>query len=136
MMTGFVLGMLLGAVVVAALAWLVKSDRAQARTLQAILDRLPPAEPKEKGGQRMLVYVLFGQRVCRYPGEYAPEALAVMTEYDVDENPDYLPEEERKFRADKSLASVQLVALEVDERAICEILAPSNRIVPAVVQAD
>jgi hypothetical protein len=40
----------------------------------------------------MSVYILFGQRVCRYPGEYAPEALEVMDEFAYGENAEWLHE--------------------------------------------
>lgn len=38
----------------------------------------------------MRVYVLFGQRVETYDGQYAPEALDVIDEYTVEDNPQYM----------------------------------------------
>jgi len=38
----------------------------------------------------MNVYILFGQRICTFPGEYAPEALEVMSEFDYDDNAEFL----------------------------------------------
>ncbi len=38
----------------------------------------------------MKIMVLFGQRHCSYPGQYAPECLAVMSECDYSNNPEFL----------------------------------------------
>lgn len=38
----------------------------------------------------MSVYILFGQRICTYPGEFAPEALEVMSEFDYDAHAEFL----------------------------------------------
>jgi len=38
----------------------------------------------------MSIYVLFGQRICDYPGQYAPEALEVMDEFAYSENGEWL----------------------------------------------
>ena len=55
----------------------------------------------------MKVHVLFAQRIQRYKGQYGLEALAVMTEYDYDENPSYLMEKKRKQMIIKNLARLK-----------------------------
>lgn len=79
----------------------------------------------------MKVYVLFGQRVQRYPGQYGLEALACMTEHDQEENHEYLPIELEKARAGREFESLAIVALDVREGEIRKILSPEP-----VVQAE
>jgi hypothetical protein len=38
----------------------------------------------------MIIYILFAQRREAYPGQYAPEALATMNEFDYEENGQWL----------------------------------------------
>jgi hypothetical protein len=38
----------------------------------------------------MSIYILFGQRICSYPGEFAPEALEVMSEFDYGASAEWL----------------------------------------------
>ena len=45
----------------------------------------------------MKLYILFGQLIERYPGEYAPEALECMDEYGMEENPEYLDDKMKEF---------------------------------------
>jgi len=46
----------------------------------------------------MKVIMIWGQRHCDYPGEYAPELLAAADEYTEDDNPAYLAAEEDKAK--------------------------------------
>lgn len=82
----------------------------------------------------MLVKVLFGQRKETYKGEYCPEALAVMTEYDDDENPDYLTEQLAKYEASNEFESLKVVDIDVAHRDIMNILRPVKNVVQGDVQ--
>ena len=44
----------------------------------------------------MKLYVVFAQREERYPGQYAPEAIAVADEYTNEDNPEYIKNELKK----------------------------------------
>lgn len=73
----------------------------------------------------MKLHILFGQRKENCPGEYAPEALACSTEYDFDDNPDYLSSELVKQTATGEFESVRIVDLEINGAKLMEILRPS-----------
>ena len=81
----------------------------------------------------MKVHVLFGQRVQRYEGEYDLEALAVMSQADLDSNPDYLPAELDTHRKAGEFAALAIVTLEVPRQQIREILFPAAAPVAARV---
>lgn len=83
----------------------------------------------------MNLFVLFGQRVCTYDGEYALEALACATEADMDGNPEYIPEQEAKYKASEEFDRLAVVTLNVKESDIRAIMYPENTpIVATVVQ--
>jgi hypothetical protein len=81
----------------------------------------------------MKLYVLFGQRHCRYEGEYAPEALAVIDEYGDEDNPEYMQEQLATNQASKDFAFLRVIALDVNGAKITELLSPETPVVPAVV---
>ena len=70
------------------------------------------------------LHILIGQRLCRYDGEYAPEALAVADGYTNDDNPDYLVNELTKQRASGEFEAVVVVVVEVPFEAIMDHLRP------------
>lgn len=74
----------------------------------------------------MELHVVFAQRKGQYPGQYGPEAIGCATEYEVDENPDYLEGVERNAREDDDLDRVARIVLEVDEAAVQRILYPDT----------
>lgn len=74
----------------------------------------------------MKLHILFGQRKCSYPGEYAPEALAVHDDNARSDNPDYLDEELEKCKESDEFTSLEIVTVEVDGAAIERILAPKH----------
>lgn len=77
----------------------------------------------------MILYVLMGQRACRYAGEYAPEALAVMDEFGQSDNPDYLEQQMEIYTKSNEFSSLKLIAVNVDGKLIAEILSPT---IPAI----
>lgn len=81
----------------------------------------------------MKLHVLFAQRKERYPGEYAPESLACMTEYEQDENPEYLPAEQAKAEASGEFRSTAVVTLEFSGKELERLLNPTTVVLPAAI---
>ena len=71
------------------------------------------------------IHVLLAQRQENYPGEYAPDALAVMSEAGQDENPEYLEKEKASADASAEFESTALIAIDVDRDAIMRVLRPA-----------
>lgn len=85
----------------------------------------------------MKLFVLFGQRKCDYPGQYAMEALACMDENGQSDNPDYLEGEHAKYEQSGEFDRLSIVELSVSEKDVRNVLYPENAAIPAtVVQAD
>ncbi|MGG2576102.1 hypothetical protein ACQYZY_28745 [Pseudomonas aeruginosa] len=85
----------------------------------------------------MKLFVLFGQRKCDYPGQYAMEALACMDENGQSDNPDYLEGEHAKYEQSGEFDRLSIVELSVSEKDVRNVLYPENTAIPAtVVQAD
>lgn len=73
----------------------------------------------------MKLHILFGQRKCEYPGQYAPEALECWDEFCIDENPDGFEEacEKRLAECGKdSFSSTRVVIVTVDDNKLDEVL--------------
>lgn len=75
---------------------------------------------------KMLIHVLFAQRKEAYDGEYAPEALAVMTDNDYATNPDYLHEEKDKADDTGEFESAAIVSIAVPDAAVMNALRPAR----------
>lgn len=61
----------------------------------------------------MNLYIIFGQRIERYPGEYAPEALEVMDEYGMEENGQWLEEKLEEHRKNTDFLGVSIFCIEL-----------------------
>lgn len=82
----------------------------------------------------MKLFVLFGQRKCAYPGQYAMEALACIDENGESENPDYLEGEHAKYEQSGEFDRLSIVPLTVREQDVRRVLYPEQQeIVAAVV---
>lgn len=66
----------------------------------------------------MKIYVIFAQRKCRYEGEYAPEALDVISEFVMDENSEYLENKKREYILSNEFDSVSIIPIEVSDKEI------------------
>ena len=66
----------------------------------------------------MKIYVLFAQRKCRYNGEYAPEALEVIDEFGMDENPEFLRLKQKEYENTKEFDSVVIIPIAVSNADI------------------
>jgi hypothetical protein len=77
----------------------------------------------------MIIVCLFGQRKENYSGEYAPELLAAIDGYGNDDNPDYLNDEEKKYRAEMekgTFTSIKRIEIEVNDAEFDRIFHPEN----------
>lgn len=83
----------------------------------------------------MKLMVLYGQRKCTYPGEYALEALACMDEVGDSDNPDYLIGEQERHQASGEFDRLCIIPLSVSEKEIRAVLYPENRAIEAVVES-
>lgn len=81
----------------------------------------------------MKVPVLFGQRKERYEGEYAPECLAVMSETDDSDNPDYLRDEKRKADESGEFERTEVITLVVSWNDVMARLRPAQQPISAAV---
>lgn len=81
----------------------------------------------------MELYVLMAQRKETYPGEYGPEALACMSEYEYSDNPEYLAREKKQADDSKEFERTEIVRLAVDSKLIMRILRPAAEAVPAAI---
>jgi hypothetical protein len=81
----------------------------------------------------MKIYVVMAQRKCRYPGQYAPEALAVQDEYGRDENAEYLADVVAENESGGEFDAVACLCLEVDYDAIERALFPAAETIKARV---
>lgn len=81
----------------------------------------------------MKLHVLFEQRVCRFEGEYGVEALACLTEYDLEDNPDYLKKKYERYWGSKQFEALAVIDLEVSEADILKILRPPDAVEATVL---
>jgi len=77
----------------------------------------------------MVFNILVGQRKCRYPGQYAPEALAVMDDNANDDNPEFLAESHQDYRATGEFDSLAIIRVRVDDKEIDKALNPTTEII-------
>lgn len=81
----------------------------------------------------MKLHVLYGQRKCRYPGEYALEALACMDDVGNSDNPDYLEGELAKYEASDEFERLRVITLSLSESAVMGALFPELQAIPTTV---
>lgn len=81
----------------------------------------------------MKLFVLFGQRKCDYPGQYALEALSCMDEVGQSDNPDYLEGEHARYEQSKEFERLAIIPLEVSEKDIRSVLYPEDQAIAATV---
>jgi len=69
----------------------------------------------------MKLYVLFAQRECAYPGQYAPEALEVMDDVAMDDNCTWLEEQRTKYQKTKEFTAVEIIEVNLGKEANSKI---------------
>jgi len=75
----------------------------------------------------MLIKVLFAQEQESYPGEYAPTALEVVTEYDYDDNPDWLDKKLIKYRNTPEYTHVAVINIKIKDEDLSARLFPNEK---------
>lgn len=81
----------------------------------------------------MDLLVVMGQRLARYEGEYGIEALAVMSEAEQSDNPQYLQDVLNRNKESGEFAAVSVLRLRVPESDVRAALFPEERIIEATV---
>lgn len=84
----------------------------------------------------MILKVIFVQREERYQGQYGPEAMECMTEFDYEDNPEYLNNKLKEFQKNKEyddIVAANIVDIKVDENKILDILFPSRKPIDGVI---
>jgi len=66
----------------------------------------------------MKLYVLFAQRVCSYPGEYAPEALEICDEYTMEVNSEWMQKEEQDIRDNDEFTSCAVIEVDISSAGL------------------
>jgi len=69
----------------------------------------------------MKIYVLFGQRHENYPGELAPEALAVVDQFTHDENHQWMEDKQELMDSINEFVSTEVVAIDTGKEGFDEI---------------
>ena len=76
----------------------------------------------------MIFHILVGQRKCSYPGQYAPEALEVMDDNGMSDNPDWMMLRQLDYEMSNEFDSLKVVKVFVHSDYIDEILFPPEPI--------
>ena len=83
---------------------------------------------------KMKVFILFGQRVCSYDGEFGLEALYCMSEYEHADNPEYLKNKLVELGKTGAFEKLSIILLGVDECQIRRMMFPEHQTVAAVIE--
>ena len=79
----------------------------------------------------MELHVLMAQRKCAYPGQYAPEALACMSDVEFSDNPEYLRNARQENIDTGEFDAVEIITLVVDGNDIDKRLFPAQEPISA-----
>ena len=82
----------------------------------------------------MDLYIIFGQRKESYEGEHAPEALDIITEWDLEGNPEWLDEHLQQWRKDKNYVNILAIKVEVNQLKIRRMLLADETLKGTVVE--
>ena len=74
----------------------------------------------------MLIHVLMGQRKESYAGEYAPEALAVISDEGMDDNPDYMADTHAEHKSSGEFENLVVFSFQLDAKAVMAALRPQG----------
>lgn len=81
----------------------------------------------------MEIIMVIAQRKCAYAGQYGPECLACMTEYEYSDNPEHIEDALANGIESGEFSSVQQIALTVETAAIDAALFPNRTPIAATV---
>jgi len=81
----------------------------------------------------MNILILFGQRKESYPGQYLPEALAIIDETGNEDNPDYMKEEFEKHKGYNDFDALKVITISISDDKLNKALYPTSRILNAKI---
>lgn len=81
----------------------------------------------------MEIIIVMAQRKCKYAGEFGPECLACMSEYEYSDNPEFIENAVTENRASEYFDAVEIVRLSVDDKAVDAALFPNREPIKAGV---
>lgn len=81
----------------------------------------------------MVIKVLMAQRFCDYEGQYAPEAIACVTQTLYDDYSDWFDSEYNGAIRSKEYTSVKVVKILVNSTELNQILFPPNPVLIGTV---
>lgn len=86
----------------------------------------------------MQLHVLFVQRACSYPGQYAPEAIEVCDENTMSDNPEWLNTKlaEARKNSEFTAAEIVVVTLTPDAEKLIHYRLNGSLEVPGSVSSD
>lgn len=70
----------------------------------------------------MKITMVWGQRNCKYPGQYAPELLEAMSEYANEDNPNVINDAYKKYSLCGDFSHVAVVRANIKSEVIEDIL--------------
>jgi len=70
----------------------------------------------------MKIIMVWGQRICRYPGQFAPELLVAVSEYTDDDNPSLVNLEFSAAVASGDFETVKVITSSIDDDQLARIL--------------
>ena len=73
--------------------------------------------------------MVWGQRKCRWPGEYAPELLEAIDENTDEDNQDLIDNVYKKYINSDEFVSIQIIESRIDDKTLFEALKP-NKFIP------
>lgn len=72
----------------------------------------------------MKIHALFGQRKCRYDGEYAPELLEACDQYTMEETPEWMEEKRTEHAKDSDIKELRMILIEISDVVIDRAFRP------------
>lgn len=75
----------------------------------------------------MKILMLWGQRKCDYPGQYAPELIEAVDEFTDEDNPDFLNEHFKEFSTDEEFSSVVIIEAIVNDEKLNQFLSNEKK---------
>ena len=81
----------------------------------------------------MEIIMVIAQRKCAYAGQYGPECLACMTEYEYSDNPAHIDDALANGIESGEFSAIQQITLNVDTAAIDAALFPNRTPIEATV---
>jgi hypothetical protein len=81
----------------------------------------------------MELHILWGQRICDYDGQYAPEALEIADQLTMDDNPEWFSGKMDEYIRSNDFDSVQAMKIKIKDSDIDNCLYPQRDIVDVEV---